>query len=271
MKIRARGNFRKQECYYPPLKIKLKKSVVKETPFAANKKLKVVMPCLLDGPNDDSIIKELMAYKLYENVSPYHFKTRLAHIDFEELRESRSRTHHLKGILLEDVDDLAKRLDAKRYKRQMHPLQQDELSSIRNAFFQYMIGNTDFSVRSQHNNKQYFVDGKILYIPYDFDMCGLVNASYATVSGTINLADNITLVTQRAYKGYQRDKQNMLLVRSEFINNKSMFLQIIDEHKIHFKDLRQFQNARNYIVKFFDIIEDDQKFEKQILKKARTI
>ncbi|MBT8186769.1 MAG: hypothetical protein HKP38_08545 [Croceitalea sp.] len=271
IKIRARGNFRKQECYYPPLKIKIKKSDAKKTIFAANRKLKMVLPCLLGGPNDDNIIKEYMAYKLYEVISPYHFKTRLADIEFDELRGLRSKKHQLKAILLEDVDDLSKRLDAKRLKRKMHPLQQDTLCSIRNAYFQYMIGNTDFSVRSQHNNKQYFVDQKILYIPYDFDMCGLVNASYATVSGTQNLVDNITMVTQRAYKGYQRDIASMQQVRNEFLEHKPKLLLTMEALKLQFEDPRQFHESKEYIMGFFEIIEDDKKFEKHIFQKGRTL
>ncbi len=45
-----------------------------------------------------------------------------------------------------------------------------------------MIGNTDYSSAYRHNEKLLFVDGNIMPIPYDFDMSGLVDASYAVVS-----------------------------------------------------------------------------------------
>jgi hypothetical protein len=45
-----------------------------------------------------------------------------------------------------------------------------------------MIGNNDFSTYAPHNEKLMEVDGKIVPIPYDFDLSGLVNASYAVVS-----------------------------------------------------------------------------------------
>ena len=46
----------------------------------------------------------------------------------------------------------------------------DADASVRNAMFQYMIGNTDFSTAYQHNNKLLYIDKLIIPLPYDFDM-----------------------------------------------------------------------------------------------------
>ncbi|MGB5363234.1 MAG: hypothetical protein WBN17_08020, partial [Aureibaculum sp.] len=46
VEIRARGNFRRKNCYFPPIKLKIKKSAAKGTIFKGNKKLKLVVPCL---------------------------------------------------------------------------------------------------------------------------------------------------------------------------------------------------------------------------------
>ena len=40
--VRARGNFRRSTCYFPPIKMKIKKSDAKGTIFKGNKKLKLV-------------------------------------------------------------------------------------------------------------------------------------------------------------------------------------------------------------------------------------
>ncbi len=53
IKLRARGNHRRKNCYYVPLKLKLKKKVSKGTIFEGNTKLKLVLPCLLEKDNDD--------------------------------------------------------------------------------------------------------------------------------------------------------------------------------------------------------------------------
>src|SRR6187401_2073315 len=43
--IRTRGNFRKKECSYPPLRIKIKKTDAANTLFEGMKALKRVLPC----------------------------------------------------------------------------------------------------------------------------------------------------------------------------------------------------------------------------------
>ena len=54
-----------------------------------------------------------MAYKIFELMSPYNFKTRLVSIDFDEVRGKNIRNHQLKGFLIEDDKVVAKRFDGK--------------------------------------------------------------------------------------------------------------------------------------------------------------
>jgi len=267
--LRARGNNRRENCYYVPLRLKFKKSITKETPFVGNKKLKLVLPCLLEANNDDYVVKEYMAFKLYEIVSPIHFKTRLANIDFIEEKGKRTKENDMKGFLIEDIDNVAERLNGNEIKRRILPLQQDDLASVRNSFFQYMIANTDFSTTYNHNGKLLFVDKKIVPVPYDFDMSGLVNTSYAVVSNIQNINLDIEEVTERAYKGYKRDFKVFEQVRKEFIDNKAKMFEVIDGLEKYFLDKRQFSNARSFIGDFFEILLDDKRFKRYILDRAR--
>ena len=270
IKLRARGNHRRQNCYYAPLKVKLKKKATKETMLEGNTKLKLVLPCLLQKDKDDLVLKEYMAYKLFEIISPYHFKTRLANIEFEEEIRSRIKKHNLKAILIEDIDKVAERHNGRAMKREVHPLQQDDLTSLQNAFFQYLIGNTDFSTRGGHNQKLLFTDNKYVSIPYDFDMSGLVNAPYATVSGVDNLNSYATEVTQRVYKGYKRDDKLLQEVRQKYIASKDGVFEVIDGLEQFFNDPSQFAQAKDFIDDFFEIMESDKKFEKFIVDRTRT-
>lgn len=269
VKLRARGNFRRNNCYYVPLTLRLKKSATKNTCFDGYKKLKVVLPCLIESNNDDFVLKEYMAYKIYELVSPVHFKTRLLDLEYIEEKGNRLKSNMLKAIFIEDIDDVAERLNGNELKRRIHPLEQDDLVSIRNAFFQYLIGNTDFSTRYLHNGKLLVIGQKIIPVPYDFDMSGLVNASYAVVSNIQNLTLNISHVTERVYKGYKRDQALFDQVRQEFIDNKSKTFKVIDELEAYFKDRNQWVRAKRYVSEFFEIIEDDKSFKKRILDRTR--
>ena len=270
IKLRARGNFRRANCYFPPIKVKIKKKAYKNTLFNKNKTLKFVLPCLLEKSNNDNIVREYMAYQLFEIISPYHFKTRLTNIDFTQIKRKKTIERQLKGIIIEDDKRVAKRHDGKVYKRSIHPMNLDHLTSIRNDLFQYMIGNTDFSSGYQHNGKLIFINKKMMPIPYDFDMSGLVNASYSTVSKIQNQELEITEVTDRVYRGFKRDEGLLQKVRLEFIDNKSKILETIDRLEPYFEDPKKFKNSRNYILEFFEIIINDQSFKAKISNRGRT-
>jgi hypothetical protein len=270
VKIRARGNFRRKNCYFPPVKIKIDKSESKSTLFKGNKKLKLVLPCSTQQSSNDNIIEEYLAYKLYEIVTPYHFKTRLVNVELTEQKRSKTKIHHLKGILQEDYKLVAKRFNGKVYKRFIHPMEQDPLTCVQNAFFQCMIANTDFSIAYQHNGKLLYIDKKIIPVPFDFDMSGLVNANYAVVSQVQNKPLDITRVTQRKYRGFKRDKKIILQVRQEYIDNKQKLFEIIDRTQEYFNDPKQFKVAKDFINGFYKILEDDKKFNRMILSQLRT-
>ena len=270
IKLRARGKHRRQNCYFAPLKLKLKKKATKGTMFEVTTKLKLVLPCLLQKDKNDLVIKEYMAYKLYEIISPYHFKTRLSNIEFEEEIRSRIKKHNLKAILIEDIDKVAQRHNGRKMTRKVHPLQQDDRTSLQNSLFQYLIGNTDFSTRGGHNQKLLYTDNKYVSIPYDFDMSGLVNAPYATISGMENMKVYITEVTQRAYKGYKRDYELLQEVRQKYISSKDEIFAVTDSLKQYFQDPTLYEKAKDFIDDFFEIMESDKKFEKNIVNRTRT-
>jgi hypothetical protein len=270
IKLRARGGYRRENCYFVPLKLKLKKSITKGTLFEGNKKLKIVLPCLLERYNDDYVVKEYMAYKLYEVISPYHFNTRLANIELLEEKGKRIKEHELKGILIEDIDKVAKRFNGKEIDRIIHPMNMDTITAIQISFFQYLIGNTDFSLKYQHKEKLLFVDNEYISVPYDFDMSGLVNSSYAVVSNIQNVPLSITEVTQRLYKGYKRDEILLQEVRQYYLAHKTQIFDAVDDLKKFFHDPTQFYEAKKFIVDFYEVLESDKKFEKEFIKHARN-
>ncbi len=299
IEMKARGNFRRTNCYFPPIKLKIKASKAEGTLFEGYKKMKVVMPCLLQNRSNDDVLKEYLAYQLYELISPAHFKTRLIALEFTDdpnkkmaddplaaifmevtqrkfyaandiiFTRRKPKTHHFNAILIEDVKNVAQRNDAKVLDRFVHPLAQDSQASLRNAFFQFMIGNTDFSTAYGHNQKLLFLHHKALPVPYDFDMSGLVNASYAVVSNINDQNLPINEVTQRHYRGFQRDTKTTAAVRSEFLALKGEMLQAVEEYKLVFENQKTFQQTKDFILDFFKILESDVRYRKEIIEQAR--
>ena len=152
----------------------------------------------------------------------------------------------------------------------MDPNGQDPASAVRNALFQYMIGNTDYSIVYRHNEKLFYFDDKIVPIPYDFDMSGLVNASYAVVSAIKNKTLPISDVTTRLYRGFDRDEAIVQEIREEYIAKENEVYSMVDYYQPYFKDPKEFKELRNYLDGFYKTIKDDKKFENSILKKTRS-
>ena len=266
VRLRARGNFRRAECYFPPIKMKIKKDQYKGTIFDGNKTMKLVLPCKIESENNDNILQEFIAYKIYEKVSPYHFKTKRVNIDFTEQRGKKTKNFQLKGFLIEDDKRIAKRHEGKVFKRFVHPMGMDHVTSVRVAFFQFLLGNTDFSTAYQHNGKLLYSNKQIIPLPYDFDMSGWVNPSYATVNTTLGIES----VQDRVYRGFKREQQYFDQVRKQFIDKKSELIDMVASFESQFSNPKEFQNMFDFMNDFYEVIESDSKFEKTIVNKART-
>lgn len=264
--IRARGNFRRATCYYPPVKVDLKKKQTKTTIFQGQKKLKLVLPCKQQKDKNDNILKELMVYKLLELVTPYHFKTRRLTIEFTDQNKKKTKVETLNGFFIEDDKKVAKRAEGKVLERFIHPMAMDSDASIRNALFQYMIGNTDFSTAYQHNGKLLYSGKKIIPLPYDFDMSGFINPSYAVVNETLGISS----IRDRKYRGFKRAEEDFQKVRKDFIDQKQAMFDLMKSYEADFEDPKEFSEAYGYIESFFDIIEDDSQFQSNIINAART-
>lgn len=270
IRAHARGNWRRENCFLTPVMVKFKKSDTKGTVFEGNKEMKLVLPCQNNDQGQDYVIKEYLAYKLYEVISPFHFKTRRLAIELTDEKGNRSKTYQIEGFLIEDIDEVSDRFDGNKMKRNVHPLQQDDLTSVQNDFFQYLIGNTDFSSAYQHNEKLIFVKGRqAIPIPYDFDMCGLVNANYAVVSQIQGETLNLTSVTQRLFRGFKRDPALFEQVRQQYRGQRGEMMNRVEALKGSFRNEKQYEEARSYVVSFFTVLDDDNKYRSEILNKAR--
>ncbi len=267
VKARVRGNFRLKNCYFPPLKLKFGKKEVASTLFAGNKALKLVLPCRTSADKNNLIRKEYLCYQFYQVVSAYFFRTRLANLELTENSRSKVRKYDLLTFFVEDNSMVASRSGGKVIETKgISPALFDEKQSIRNDFFQYMIGNADWSAVFQHNSNTLMVGGKYVPLSYDFDMSGFVNAGYAQQNApTLGTGD----VRERVYRGFCKSKTAMEEIRKEFLDKESSLYAIIDQEASDFKKY-ELSDMKSYLKEFFDILKDDDKFHESILDQCRT-
>lgn len=267
--IRVRGGFRKTYCFFTPLKIKVSEENKTGTPLEASRKVKLVLPCLKSKKADDNLLKEYMAYKIFEVLSPYHFKTRPLEVELSLIRKNKIDSYDLIGFIIQDDESFEQMNEGKEIERFLGYEGQNEEYRVINALFQFMIGNTDFSTVYLHNEKMFYVDDMIVPVPYDFDMSGLVDASYAVVSQVRNEVLPIDKVTTRLYRGFQAEEATWQKVRTHFLEKESDVYNEIASLEVYFKDPKEYDLALGYIEGFYNILRDDKSFKRRITDKAR--
>jgi hypothetical protein len=204
VELATRGHFRlrRSTCGFPPLKVYFPKDAVHPTPFRGQGSLKLVTHCEKSGRDEQNLLVEYGIYRAYNLLTDLSHRARLAHVTYTDTRDP-AKTLTRYGFFLEDDKDLAARNGGRLMEGtgwsygEMHPAQMDLV-----AVFEYLIGNTDWSVVMIHNIRLLQKDGSRLLYPvaYDFDFSGLVNAVYAMPDGRLPIKS----VRQRLYRGMCR-------------------------------------------------------------------
>ncbi len=197
LKVKVRGNFRRKSanCLFPPLLLDFSKKKTRNTVFEDQNKLKLVTHCQIE----EYVVREYLVYKLYNLLTDVSFRARLARVTYADSAGKRAPETHW-AFLLEDEDTMAKRSGATLRKlKQTKMGYVDSLSMATVVIFEYLIGNTDWSVPFLHNIRLLSVspNARPLAVAYDFDHAGIVDAKYALPAEQLNIES----VRQRLYRG----------------------------------------------------------------------
>jgi len=253
IKLRARGNIRKEVCFYPPLKIKMKKKQLVELGFKPVNGLKLVLPCKNGDTYRDCLLREALAYHFYEAIHPIHIKTKVVKLEGWEAGEQK---HSFTAFLVEDEEELAARLDARVLGQGVvRASGLDRDSYLKMCFFQYMIANVDWSVGNRHNLEFLQVPGyeRIVVIPYDFDYAGFIGASYAVPAPSLPIKN----VNQRYFLGKEITKEEALECAKFFLDKKDEIIGRCASFGL--LEERDINSSQKVLSKFFDLLEDEKR------------
>ena len=244
--LEIRGKFRRINCDFPPLMIKFKKKDLAKDGLSEHNDIKLVTHCLDDSwSSRKNIMKEYLAYKLFNILSDHSFRVQLIRITYEDTSGELSDIRYF-GLLIEDSDELAERLDAVECEECLNPdiLRMDLTDLAILSVFQYMIGNTDWSILMNRNVKLLSEkkSGNLFSVPYDFDFSGWVNAPYALPNKDLGQKK----VTDRIYIGLKLNEELALQVRERFlVRKKELYNQVR-----HFKKLDS--KSRKELIGYLD-------------------
>jgi hypothetical protein len=198
VRLRARGHWRRAHCDFPPLRLDFARATRRGTPFAGLDQPKLVSPCRDDDRSDRYILQELMLYRAYALLTPFAFRVRLLRVAYVDAGSGRPRATRW-GFLLEEPTALAERMAGAVLRQRRTPVTDlDPATTARLGLFQYLVGNTDWSLAGPHNLELIAVGDALHPVPYDFDFAGAVNAHYAAPSPQLP----IRRVRDRLFRGF---------------------------------------------------------------------
>lgn len=198
LQVKTRGIWRLTQCDFPPIRLDFKKSTVKHSLLAKLDKPKLVTHCRDNEDYEQYVLQEFQLYRVYNLLTKYSHRVRLARVTYTDSGTGKLVTTRY-AILEEEPEALAHRVGGMLIKEKGGgPADLDPGASAIFALFQYMIGNTDWSISGLHNVEVIGTDVGYVPVAYDFDFSGAVNARYATVDPSLP----IRRVRDRIYRGY---------------------------------------------------------------------
>lgn len=273
LKIRVRGNFRsdRENCTYPPLKLNFKRKSLAHTVFEGENKLKLVVQCKKNDRYKQMVILEYLNYKIFQLLSDYSLHVRLAQVDYFDTESNRDLGRR-PAFIIEDTGRMAKRLNLKELKvKSMNHGDYDQARLNLVDFFEFLIGNTDWSSIAPEKNEDCCHniipfkkrDGSIIPVPYDFDMTGVVNPPY----GVVNPKLKIKTVRQRLYRGFCQNNEILQATIKNFMDKRNEIYALYENQSGLSKEMSK--HSIKYYDDFYDVIQSEERLKWAVHYKCR--
>jgi hypothetical protein len=271
VQVRVRGKSRLRICKFPPLRLNFSDSDTEQTVFAGQDKIKLITHCRSNNASQVDALQEYAVYRIFNIISDIGYRVRLLHITYRDTDERRKDDLIERyGFLLESQSALAARVGGAPVDVtgiSLRSLDEDHAAAV--YIFQYLIGNTDWSFVMAdgddvccHNGDILDIDSTRYYVPYDFDLVGLVNSKYAYPDPSLP----IRKVTQRYYVGFCTSRDTLQSALGIIKSHKEEILGVLsDIPGLPEKDRNR---SIDFLTQFFTRADDEEKMLKSFEKRC---
>ena len=267
IKIKARGKSRKNVCFFPPIQLNFPKKEVHNEQLKEFDKMKMVMDCKRGDIYEQYLLSEFMIYKMLNILTDYSYRVRLIRVTFIDI-SGKYDTDTQYAFIIENKKQMAERLntialDVKNIRDQYI----EKTTLINSYLFQYLIGNTDWSIPGGHNMLLIKSKDPVLtepyVVPFDFDLAGIVNANYAKP----NTAADISSVRERYYMGICLPDDQVKAGLQVYLDRKDEIYALYQNSDL--LENRNKQKTIQYLDEFYEIIEDENRLSNRIFESCR--
>jgi hypothetical protein len=278
IEIKIRGGWRSLEknCSAPLLFVRFAEQENTGTPFEGQSKLPLTTHCghgiSLESAQvrqnrttwEQYLLKEYLAHRLYNEITDISLNSRLVRMTYPNPNKPRRKivhyaffTEHFESVAARNNDELLERGSFDHEKL-------DSRAADVVALFQFMIGNTDWSIVRERNIALLQDSGGAqLPLPFDFDMSGLVNAHYAGPAPGLS----IDQVTERLFLGFCHPDTDWDALFNFFLGKEEALLAIIAE--IPGLQKQSTRVANRFLERFFNILHSRERREEKIVSQCK--
>jgi hypothetical protein len=249
LELRSRGKFRRKKNEVPPLKLKFSKKTIQKEQMDTLNEIKLVLPMAFNATGEELLMREYIAYRMYEKLTPYSFRARLVNLRLMDTKGKPPR--YCLAFLVEHEEEVAARLRKTIIETWAPPA--DSICQEQTALaiiYEYLIGNTDWDMSSSRN--MLFMRGvptdRMLVVPYDFDFSGFVGAPYASPNSDTGLKN----VLDRALMPKNVDP---VALRNALKIVKNAKANLLAECKAHGASKKSVSKMTAYLEVFFKAVE----------------
>ena len=253
VQLQPRGKWRAEtgHCTLPPLFVSFDGGATAGTVFEGLNVnvLPLTTHCRDSSSYEQFLLKEYLAYRIYNVLTEKSLRVRLARITYRDTGRA-GRTVERYAFFTEHFESFAARQDAELWKtRDFDRLAADPRELATLDLFEYLIGNTDWSSVRGHNVAHVRSGaGTVTAVPYDFDFSGLVDAVYAGPPPELPIRS----VTQRLFRGYCRPGFDWREVFEYFQMQRDSIDSLVEE--VPGLSVQNRRKASAYVDGFFDAV-----------------
>jgi hypothetical protein len=254
VEIETRGHYRLKPgtCAFPGLRVRFQKDKTEGTIWKGQGAIKLGTHCKTNPRYLQIPLQEYSAYRIYNALTDSSFRARLANATYIDTGDA-NKSVEAPAFFIEDDGDMAGRLGAEGLKQTGATF--DDLDPNVGAMlsiFEYMVGNTDWSLPFLHNIRLFRVGITYVAVPYDFDWSGLVDAPYAFPDYRLGTKS----VTERVWRGPCISKESLDQMVTFFNGRKEAIYKAASQEGI---DPKLLKDTIKYLDEFFKMLNDPYK------------
>lgn len=264
LKLKTHGIWRLKNCDFPPIRLDFSKDNTKKTVFAGLNKPKLTNFCRDDDTYEQYVLQELQAYRIYWTLTHNSHAVRALRITYVDSASGKPLTTRY-AFIAEDPGRMSARLGGKILDiKGAGPDDMQPDAMVLAGLFEYLIGNTDFSMSALHNVELFARNDGNDPIPVarDFDFSGLVNARYATPDGRLR----IRTVRDRLYRGYCAPDSSYAKVFALFDARKDAIYSLYHDKVGSLMQPKLVDETTKYLDDFYKTIDNPKNAKSDIIE-----